>query len=90
MWGRSNNSRLLKSKGLIRFVFFVFFNLCKAGFHLISRYAGRNVTAVVGSSLDFSWTFKGDSFISIDFGFLISLNAVVVQDKNKPLFDAII
>ena len=71
------------------FVFFVF-NLFRAGFHLISRYAGRNVTAVVGSSLNFSWTFKGDSFLSIDFGFLIFLNAMAVQDKNKPLFDAII
>lgn len=83
VWGRSNNSRLLKSKGF----FFYLFNAC---FHLISRYAGRNVTAVVGSSLNFSWTFKGDSFLSVDFGFLISLNGIAVQDKNMPLFDAII
>lgn len=51
------------------------FNLFCFGFYLTSRYAGRNVQAVVGSSLNFSWTFKGDSTLSTDFGFLIFPNA---------------
>ena len=41
-----------------------FFYLFTAGFYFISRYAGRNVTAVVGSTLNFSSTFKGDGSIS--------------------------
>ena len=53
------------SGSIFKTSFFLFFYLCKDGFHLISRYAGRNVTAVVGSSLNFPF----------DFGFLISLNS---------------
>ncbi|XP_022796418.1 protein amalgam-like, partial [Stylophora pistillata] len=64
-------------------VLFVALHSFAAGFSFISRYAGRNVTASVGSPLNFSWAFKADSFLSIDFGYFTSLNALAVEDKNR-------
>ena len=48
-WVRSTRFKFPKSEG-----FNSFFHLFTACFYFISRYAGRNVTAVVGSSLNFS------------------------------------
>ena len=77
-WVRSTRFKLPKSEG-----FNSFFYLFTAGFYFISRYAGRNVTAVVGSTLNFSSTFKGDGCLSLTFGFSTSLNVIAEQDRNR-------
>ena len=77
-WIRSTRFKLPKSEG-----FNSFFHFFTAGFYFISRYVGRHVTAVVGSTLNFSSTFKGDGCLSLTFGFSTSLNAIAEQDRNK-------
>ena len=51
-----------------------------ASIQFISSYAGSNVTAVLGSSINFTWTFKGD-FDFIRFGFMSSQNQQNINDQ---------
>ena len=51
-----------------------------ASIQFISSYAGSNVTAVLGSSINFTWAFKGD-FDFIHFGFMTSQNQQNVNDQ---------
>lgn len=79
-WLRSTS---LKSLNFPKWRFRFFFYLFTAGFYFISRYAGRNVTAVVGSTLNFFRIFKGDGCLSLNFGFSTSLDAIAEQDRNR-------
>lgn len=55
-----------------------------AGVSFTSPFGGSNLTAGVGSSLNFSWTFQGD-FKLITFTFLASPDQINIQGKDKLL-----